>query len=175
MAGALIVEDGLNEALSVTCDRVLLLQQMHGTYDKTQKVWSPDPSQIYDKLSNPDSTSAATATGSAASSTRTWRAEQAARRSAQRRAATQETDCAPGTTPPQPCQSAADNEWSLVNGISVPTYTLEGGSLERWRFIHAGVDEVFHVAVVNAENQKQPLYEIAVDGINARKVLPQTG
>ncbi|MEI9887657.1 MAG: multicopper oxidase family protein [Rhizomicrobium sp.] len=49
---------------------------------------------------------------------------------------------------------------TLVNGQLVPLITMRPGELQRWRMIHAGVDESLFVKTSGG-----PLYEIATDGI----------
>ncbi len=167
MAGALIVDDDLNKSLCVTRERVMVLQQMHGTFHKNSKIWSPDPYQIYDKLrelSQAPRAGVAPAIPGAVSLSR--RAAEAIQENAKR--AKRMLNLGPTFGPPQPDPTAADQEWLLVNGQCVPTLHIKGGDRERWRFIHAGIDDVINVRVVDEENCSQEMFEIAIDGITRK-------
>ena len=70
----------------------------------------------------------------------------------------------------------------LVNGQLHPTISVQPGAVERWRFVHAGVDHLISVAVVKDDAHllgppdsvtHVPLHEIAVDGIPRGKCTPR--
>ncbi|HEY0106914.1 MAG TPA: multicopper oxidase family protein [Rhizomicrobium sp.] len=48
---------------------------------------------------------------------------------------------------------------TMVNGQLVPVVTMRPGEVQRWRMIHAGVDESLYM-----KSNAGPLYEIATDG-----------
>jgi len=167
MAGTLIVEDDLNKRLGAVRERVMVLQQMHGTFCQTSGLWTPLPNQIYDKLKElaADQTNAPVPAGQVAAS-RSRRAEMAIRQNARR--GKRVLDLPLNVSPPNPDPSAPDNEWLLLNGKCCPTLHVKAGERERWRFVHAGIDEVIHLAVVDEQYRPQPMMQIAIDGITRK-------
>lgn len=132
MAGAIIIEDDLNEICHVTTDRVILLQQIHGISGidhlknwKDDQRWFTDPSRYY--------------------------GEEARIRG--QKSGLPSTDIPLNKHSPRPDPASKDDQtWLLVNGVSVPTFEMTSGDFERWRFIHAGRDEAINVALVDTEN-----------------------
>jgi FtsP/CotA-like multicopper oxidase with cupredoxin domain/peroxiredoxin len=66
---------------------------------------------------------------------------------------------------------------TLINGQLHPVIRMRPGSVERWRFIHAGIHNDINIAVVKDNGPSGigpalPLYEIAVDGIPRGKMTP---
>ena len=183
MAGALIVEgdhDALGKGNVKPYDRILVLQQIHGT--KAGNLISLLPGDIYDKIKSANSANAGTPV-----SQLPWRAQKAAR--VRQRAAQQRKPAAKGANvkdnPPDPQTAPSDIEYTLVNGEDPQnrTITMFPGEVQRWRFVHAGIDEVINLAVLitgkdgkpvldkNSNPVQVPFYEISVDGIpRVRKV-----
>jgi FtsP/CotA-like multicopper oxidase with cupredoxin domain/peroxiredoxin len=57
---------------------------------------------------------------------------------------------------------------TLINGIANPTIVIRPREVQRWRIVHAGLEETLNLSVIADELAKEgsvPLYEIAVDGL----------
>ena len=65
------------------------------------------------------------------------------------------------------CGKAAngDDITTSINGQCLPIITVNAGDIQRWRFIHAGIDATVNLALEQANGSKQDLYEFARDGI----------
>ncbi len=83
---------------------------------------------------------------------------------------------------PPPADAADPVTVTLINGQLHPVIRVSPDSVERWRFIHAGIEDQIRVAVVkddehlegpSDEVSRVPLYEIAVDGIPRGKIVPR--
>jgi FtsP/CotA-like multicopper oxidase with cupredoxin domain/peroxiredoxin len=184
MAGVIIVEedhDRLSKGAKKMRERVFVLQQIHGA--AAGNVLSLVPSDIYDKIG---------AETSAARSIpfQMWRDRRASlnkKRSAAapKKAATllnglptccMSKDCQAPTDPSTvvpPTDATKTTEWLLVNGQNTQgrTIAMRPGEVQRWRFIHAGIDEVINLVVAQLDDKGTlqacyPYYEIAVDGIS---------
>ncbi|CAN5419369.1 hypothetical protein BH10PSE6_BH10PSE6_05050 [soil metagenome] len=60
-------------------------------------------------------------------------------------------------------KAISDKDWSrniTVNGVFVPTIRIQPGEVQRWRFIHAGVEENIHLSL-----EGHRLHEVAADGL----------
>jgi FtsP/CotA-like multicopper oxidase with cupredoxin domain/peroxiredoxin len=175
MAGALIVDDEADCLFPEIkpAEKVMVLQQFHATLNPKPEDHILSPKlDIYDKAA----ASAAAAAGQPAPQ-RSWRFRRARSRN---RAESAAAKPASAVAPADDC-TAADavpthdnvNEWLVVDGQSAPTITVRPGELQRWRFVHAGIDEVIKLAVLKTGKDKDgkatrdflPLYEIAVDGL----------
>jgi FtsP/CotA-like multicopper oxidase with cupredoxin domain/peroxiredoxin len=176
MAGALIVEgdmDRLKEIKDAT-EQIFVLQQLHGTrVDKKTKLLTPQSDDIYDKVKFAHAPADK-------KPQRSWRflkgAQQKQVMQKARRSnvadACQQAACKQADTVPSPTTS----EWLLVNGQSAPTFCMQPSEVQRWRFIHAGLDEVINLAVVETNTPPanyQTLQEIAVDGLPRGKKIPR--
>lgn len=71
---------------------------------------------------------------------------------------------------------------TLINGQLHPVLRVAPGAVERWRFVHAGIEDEIRVAVVKDDEHlagpsdevtRVPLYELAVDGIPRGKLVPR--
>jgi FtsP/CotA-like multicopper oxidase with cupredoxin domain len=63
---------------------------------------------------------------------------------------------------------------STINGQLLPVITMQPGEVQRWRFIHAGVQETLNLSLCKDgncqdENNKLKMREIAVDGLAVGK------
>lgn len=168
MAGALIVEGGLDDIPGIKgiTEYVLVLQQFHGKIlDQSAKVLRADPNDIYDKLKIDTALAA-----KMPAPLRSWRFLSGIER---KRALAPNKNR--GNPPPQGSGSCGDSpkapdakndtEWLLVNGQFIPDIKIQQGELQRWRFIHASIDEVVNLAVMDPKtNTFLTLTEIAVDG-----------
>jgi len=154
MAGALIVEGGLDDVPSIRAakERIMVVQQLTFRPNPGQVV-SPDPKDIYNKppvdapAKKPETVPA--------------------------------TVAAPNAGP-----AASLVTVTMINGQVGPVIQLRPGEIERWRFIGANVGSTVHLAVVKDDGNpavpssfadRQTLYEIAVDGIPRGKMVPKTG
>ncbi len=69
--------------------------------------------------------------------------------------------------------------YTTINGVKLPVFRVQPGSVERWRMVHAGIRESIKVQLERADTAGQadavtlPLNEIAVDGLSLGKVSPQ--
>ena len=64
------------------------------------------------------------------------------------------------------------NGWHIsVNGQVMPEITMQPGSTELWRFVHAGIREYMNLRLVNAcdSSYDVPMVQLAADGIPFRK------
>ncbi len=199
MAGALIVDEEKEDLLfppqGAPTEKVLVLQQVHGSLaDPNGKLLAAQPGDIYDKAKS--AKALAPPTPGLPALRRSWRflkglraarANLAARvKAAKAPPAAQAgapNDCPDAVTDPQDSHNPA-SEWLLVNGqatgANAPTITVQQGKVQRWRFIHAGVDEVIHIAVVKTvttngvtTREYVPLQEVAVDGIPRDRLVPR--
>lgn len=60
---------------------------------------------------------------------------------------------------------------TTINGQIVPIIKMHPGEVQRWRFIHAGIEESINLELRNKEtNENIKLHEIAVDGIPLEKM-----
>jgi FtsP/CotA-like multicopper oxidase with cupredoxin domain len=59
------------------------------------------------------------------------------------------------------------NRPTLVNGQLVPVIHMRPGEVQRWRFIHGGIQENVALAL-----DGHPLYEVAADGISLGRSVP---
>ncbi len=59
------------------------------------------------------------------------------------------------------------NRPTLVNGLLVPVIHMRPGEVQRWRFIHGGIQENVALAL-----DGHPLYEVAADGISLGRSVP---
>ncbi|MEM9925308.1 MAG: multicopper oxidase family protein [Cyanobacteria bacterium P01_D01_bin.50] len=60
---------------------------------------------------------------------------------------------------------------TTINGQIVPTIYMHPGEVQRWRFIHAGIEESINLGLRNKKTEKKiKLHEIAVDGIPLGKL-----
>lgn len=59
---------------------------------------------------------------------------------------------------------------TTINGLLEPVLTLQPGEVQRWRLIHAGIDELLTIELVNEEGVPQDLHVIAIDGITLGKI-----
>ena len=57
-------------------------------------------------------------------------------------------------------------EYTLINGIHIPSIDMKPGEVQRWRCIHGGITSAINLAIVDTDGQ-QPwtLHEIARDGL----------
>jgi FtsP/CotA-like multicopper oxidase with cupredoxin domain/peroxiredoxin len=216
MAGALIVEDEKDCPYGPDKyeQKIMVLQQLHGTATCGNPLMSPQADDIYDKVK--DAEAAAAPPGSSASPQGTLRFMKAIRiqkallkgRAEKSKTATTKPKvhdakgkmpdrfeplccdkapidpfvghCPPQSTdPPGPPQQTV-SEWLLVNGQAAPTITICEGEIQRWRFIHAGIDEVINLTLVKTTKTKDSckhervcMTEIAVDGIPREKMTPR--
>ncbi len=161
MAGALIVEgdlDGCPKDEKTNCkiaERVMVLQQIHVTQVDKNGNLTPDPYEVYDK----------------------W--------------AFIPQVPTPTTLPlPPPGKDCAGNDpvnnapapvapYAMINGQYAPKIKIAANEIQRWRFVHAGNDEGFNLAIVKdpccLNSPKLPMYEIAVDGLpRGKKVQKQS-
>ncbi|HEV3385568.1 MAG TPA: redoxin domain-containing protein [Gemmata sp.] len=182
MAGALIVEGDLDHVPGIKgiTEQVLVLQQFHGKIlDAQAKLLRADPSDIYDKLKEETALQA-----KMQAPARSWRFMSGIQR--KQVLATQKKMANPPLKPFAPMQlcqipqnfpdpkQPADIEWLLVNGQFVPNIRIRQGEIQLWRFIHAGLDEVINLAVVDpATNGFLTLNEIAVDGLPRGRLIPR--
>ena len=60
---------------------------------------------------------------------------------------------------------------TTINGLLEPLLSLQPGEVQRWRFIHAGIDELLPIELVDEKDVPQDLYVIATDGITLGKVM----
>jgi len=172
MAGALIV-DGDGETLWKGADkpaeRLFVLQQIHGT--AAGNVLSVSPGDIYDKIKSANAANAGAVVPQ--KSLRVLRGEhQRQRAAAEKKGAPKATSsvdpCA--DDPPIP-PSANQTEWLVVDGQNPQcrTISMHPGEIQRWRFVHAGIDEVINIVVRQTDKdgkiQQVPFHEIAVDGV----------
>lgn len=83
---------------------------------------------------------------------------------------------------PAPPPAPLDPPLTLINGQLQPVIRMAPGAVERWRFIHAGIETVIRVAVVKDDSHlggppdqvtRLDLHEIAVDGIPRGKLTPR--
>lgn len=75
------------------------------------------------------------------------------------------------TVPPSPDSYQA----TVINGVVVPTYVMQPGEVQRWRFIHAGREEPLDLQwrdALNRPMRRMPFYEIAVDGLATGTIQP---
>jgi FtsP/CotA-like multicopper oxidase with cupredoxin domain/peroxiredoxin len=173
MAGALIVEGDLDEIPTIkhARERVLVLQQIHITtaseahclgcpYLTDTQIQRPCPYDTYDKWGQVQPCS-----GSADASLLKLPLRQ---QRSKMRLQSRSTKAKDAPCPPIP-------PYAIINGQYAGTMTIAPGAVERWRFIHAGNDEGFNLAVVadptTAQPDKLPLYEIAVDGLPRGKAV----
>ncbi|GJL59942.1 MAG: oxidoreductase [Nitrospirales bacterium] len=59
---------------------------------------------------------------------------------------------------------------TTINGQLEPALILQPGEVQRWRLIHAGIDELLTIELVNEEDVPQDLHVIAIDGITLGKI-----
>jgi FtsP/CotA-like multicopper oxidase with cupredoxin domain/peroxiredoxin len=182
MVGALIVEgdmDDLPEMPKDSSEKIFVLEQTHTS--QQGGVLQANPAKFYDRLKDSG------ATAGSGPALRSWRYRRALKG---RPAVSKRASAVPVTAPPassecQDCDNddendATDAEWLFVNGQFQPTFTMQPGEIQRWRFIHGGLDEVINLCV-NPDNggtpdckQRLPLYEIAVDGLPRGRKIKKT-
>ena len=171
MSGALIVEGDLDDipAIKKAYDRIFVLQQMHVCLDPETKIGKIYPADIYDKMNEAGQQQCPWADQPAPTVYSTNRETRANSRLMQR-AKLKDADV---TNPDDP---DLNSPWALVNGQLLPCFSIFAeGTVERWRFIHAGAEEGINVALVSATDSTQqlPLYEIAVDGLPRGRMIPR--
>ena len=59
---------------------------------------------------------------------------------------------------------------TTINGQLEPVLALKPGEVQRWRLIHAGIDELLTMELVNEEGVPQDLHVISIDGITLGKL-----
>ena len=59
---------------------------------------------------------------------------------------------------------------TTINGQLEPVLSLQPGEVQRWRLIHAGIDELLTMELVNEEGVPQDLHVISIDGITLGKI-----
>ena len=171
MAGALIVEGDqgvLAKGSTKLTEKVFVLEQIHGVL--TGSLLSANPPDIYDKIK-----SATSANSGAQVSLGSLRVLSGQRN--QRRAAALKSQPAKAPDAANPCADdppidpSQTTEWLLVNGQAPQcrTIAMHLGEVQRWRFLHAGIDEVINIAVRQTDKDGAityiPFLEFAVDGI----------
>ncbi|WP_435017364.1 multicopper oxidase domain-containing protein [Tundrisphaera sp. TA3] len=67
--------------------------------------------------------------------------------------------------------------FTTINGIRLPVLRVRPGSLERWRFVHAGTRETIRLQLEKAKGgpaapEAPPLNEIARDGVPLGRMIP---
>jgi FtsP/CotA-like multicopper oxidase with cupredoxin domain/peroxiredoxin len=182
MAGALIVDGDLDDIPEIkgACEQILVLQQFHGQpLNGSQTVLQAQPGDIYDKIAGANAAAA-----NQRAPKNTWRFRSALQKLQMQNKSklsgrNPSTNAAPSfTCEPHTQDPGSTKEWLLVNGQFAPTIHMKGDEVQRFRFVHAGLDELVNVAVVGDANgieQHHDLWEIAVDGIpRGRRVCRQS-
>ena len=171
MAGALIVEgdhDAVSKSTEKPFDRVFVLQQIHGT--AAGNLLSVSPGDIYDKINSANAANSGAKVSQ--KSLRALRGERNRQRAAkEKRAAPKALDKADPCADDPPIDPSTTTEWLLVNGQNPQCRTIQmhPGEIQRWRFVHAGVDEVINLVVRQTDKdgkiRQVPYIEISVDGV----------
>lgn len=65
----------------------------------------------------------------------------------------------------------------MVNGQFMPTIRMRPGEVQRWRFVHAGVQENLKLSLQRSDGAGQPvkLHEIAADGLPLGRIVSWPG
>ncbi|GKS58588.1 L-ascorbate oxidase [Nitrospira sp.] len=59
---------------------------------------------------------------------------------------------------------------TTINGQLEPVLSMQPGEVQRWRMIHAGIDELLTMELVDEHGSPQDLHVIAIDGITLDRV-----
>ncbi|HEV8070740.1 MAG TPA: redoxin domain-containing protein [Planctomycetaceae bacterium] len=193
MAGAIIVEgdeSALSKGPEKPRERIFVLQQIHGSQTGNDNVLSILPSDIYDKIKE-DTASAQTGKALKSNTYQSWRTlkgllnRQRAARAPKQKLGAKGTPSPTNCCTPENCTAvstdpASNTEWLLVNGQNTQgrTITMQPGEVQRWRFIHAGIDEVINLAIAQYDSDGNiqacvPFYEVAVDGIPRGRLVKE--